>query len=338
MERGLRSILRKRQKNSRLQIPEEFFNEDDSIPEVIKIYYKKNINLKQIDKIINVKLKKLNKLGTLEKYKNEAKEILESYNNDMSLQILENYLDIASKYIRIERIKTLENFFVCKGCNQKLENVTEEKEGFIVCQFCNCINSYLIPNHYVREIEKNIDYYDEDTCNFLKILDKFEGKTSLIIDKSFFEKLDDYFLNINFKTGEEIKKLPLNEYGKKDKTTKKMLWNAFEYLGYSQYYDETNYIAHVYWGWKLPELLNYKEKILRDYRNTQNVWNSIKHNYKRSASLGTQFRLYSHLKSCGFPNCFKEDFKLQENVESLRLHNDAWDKMCSDANIENLND
>ena len=35
-----------------------------------------------------------------------------------------------------------------------------------------------------------------------------------------------------------------------------------------------------------------------------------------------------------YPYCEKEDFKIQENVESLRLHNDAWKKMCELSNID----
>ena len=121
---------------------------------------------------------------------------------------------------------------------------------------------------------------------------------------------------------------------KKEGTTKKMLWGALECLGYPQYYDEINYITNVYWGWKLPELYNYKEKIIKDYKNTQNAWNIIKSEYKRSASLGTQYRIYVHLLAAGYPNCFREDFKLQENVESLRLHNSAWKRMCEMSNLE----
>ena len=75
-------------------------------------------------------------------------------------------------------------------------------------------------------------------------------------------------------------------------------------------------------------------KILKDYQNTQHAWNNIKLEYKRTASLGTQYRLYVHLVAAGYPYCEKEDFKIQENVESLRLHNDAWKKMCEICNLD----
>ena len=112
-----------------------------------------------------------------------------------------------------------------------------------------------------------------------------------------------------------------------------MLWTALEKIGHSQYYDETSYIANVYWGWELPNLKNYKDQILRDYQNTQNIWNNIKFEYKRTASLGTQYRLYVHLVSVDYP-CKVEDFKIQDMPDSLRLHNNAWTRMCEECNIK----
>ena len=190
------------------------------------------------------------------------------------------------------------------------------------------------PNSYQRDNEKFQYFFDEDISNFVKILDKFEGKTNLILDSSFMNLLDNYFLGIGLKKGEEIRKLKLNGEGKKDGTSKKMLWNALESLGYSQYYDETSYIANVYWGWELPDISRYRDQLIKDYQITQNIWNVIKSDYKRSASLGTQFRLYVQLMAVGYPKCDRNDFKIQENIESLRLHNECWKIMCEKANIK----
>ena len=113
-----------------------------------------------------------------------------------------------------------------------------------------------------------------------------------------------------------------------------MLWNALESIGYSQYYDETSYIANIYWGWELPDISKYRDQLIKDYQVTQNIWNGIKGDYKRSASLGTQFRLYVQLMAVGYNRCDRNDFKIQENIESLRLHNECWKIMCEKANIK----
>ena len=135
-------------------------------------------------------------------------------------------------------------------------------------------------------------------------------------------------------TGEYYRNQPFTENGKKAGTSRKKLWMALEKLNYNQFYDETSYIAHIYWGWAIPDLSLYRDQIIKDYQNTQTVWNRIKHDYKRSASLGTQYRLYVHLLAVNYPYCEREDFKIQDMVESLRLHNHAWQRMCQEANVK----
>ena len=334
MENGLKSILRKKEKINRKEIPNRIINDDmPEIPDKIRVIYENKINTKHIREVIIHRLKKLQKNDRLQIFLQEEPKFKEYYQSNICKETTEIYLDFCSKFIMIERIKNISHEFKCKGCGINLDELNEEKEGFVICDICSCINSYLIPNQYVRDIEKHMFYLDEDTNNFIKILDKFEGKTTLILDETFFKKLDDYFLSIGGVCGEKIRELPLDDNGKKEGTSRKMLWGALEKIGFSQYYDETSYIANLYWGWSLPDLKNYKDQILKDYQNTQNAWNLIKTEYKRTASLGTQYRLYVHLLAAGYPHCEKEDFKIQENVESLRLHNDAWKKMCEMSNV-----
>jgi len=330
---SLRSILRKKKRNIVKKIPEKIYNDNiKEIPGVIRVKYKNSVNVDQIDQTIKFKLEKIGDREMYQKYIENSKNYIINFNDSGEVSDLENYLDFCTKFIRIERIKTIDNRFLCKGCKENLDDEESSIEGIIICKNCNCINTYLTPNHYTRDIEKT-NVFDEDINNFIKILDKFEGKTSLILDGIFFQKLDNYFKKLGIEEGSVIRKHPLTKEGKKVGTTKKLLWNALEELGYSQYYEEVSYITHVYWGWRLPDLTRYKDKIIRDYQNSQNIWSTIKHEYKRTASLGTQFRLYVQLLAVGYPNCCRDDFKIQENVESLRLHNDAWKRICEICNI-----
>ena len=335
MENGLKDILRKKNKTEKSWIPEKIFSDKlENIPDIIRVIYKDKVNVNQIDEIIKFKLKKLNEIERLNRYQVETTEIINTYNMNKEKIYLEHFLDLCEKYIKIERIRNFSSSFTCKGCHQSLDNLKEDREGIIICPVCNCINTYLVPNTYTRDIEKNTFYFDEDINNFIKILDKFEGKSSFILDDNFLQELDNYFVSNSFPTGEEVMEKPLLPNGKKEGTSRKMLWCALETLGYSQYYDEISYIANKYWGWRLPNLTKYKDRIIDDYQKSQNVWNLIKTDYKRSASLGTQFRLYVQLKAVGYPYCEREDFKIQENVESLRLHNEAWKRMCEICNIK----
>lgn len=269
----------------------------------------------------------------LKKYEKEKGNILLDYKNN--LDVIKDYLEIAKKYINIEVIKKIEDIIKCNGCNLDLKEIGENFDGVYICPDCNCINNYIKPIKYIKDSEHYIiNYGDDDINNFIKVLSKFEGKNVSIIPNYVYEKLDEYFLNINMEKGDYYKKLPFLEDGKKENTSKKKMWSALEELGYNQYYDEINYITHVYWGWKLPDLTLYKDQIIKDYQLTQQVWQKIKKDYKRSASLGTQFRLYSHLRSIGYPYCKREDFKIQDMIESLRTHNDAWKIMCEETGVK----
>lgn len=270
----------------------------------------------------------------LNKYITETEYLIKSYKVNKDINIAEVYLNLANKYIKIEKIKQVKNNLTCRACDYELGNLIEERDGFFICPECNMLNNSLKPNKYVRDLENYNRNHEEDINNFIKIIDKFEGKNTLPIHEDLYKELDDYFIEREMRKGEYYRKLPYLENGKKKGTSRKLLWSALEKIGYNKYYDETSYIAHIYWGWKIPDLTLYRDQIIKDYQITQQIWNDIKKDYNRSASLGTQYRLYVHLLSVDYPYCDRDDFKIQDMVESLRLHNHAWERMCKEAKIK----
>ena len=330
---------------------------DDIIKYKYEILKKKIPSLREEKEFLEKKIigeKITSVIFSLEKKITEIENLIEDYNNNvslkkylhesffyltneenLSLEDKKRYIFVADKYINIELLKKNKNTLSCKICHYDLEDTLEEDENVYICPKCNACNNFLTPINYIKDIEygKTID---EDVINFSKVLDKFEGKNDIRLENNFFQKLDDYFSSKDMKNGIYYKELPVNGEGKKEGTSKKLLFEALEYLNYSQYYDETNYITNVYWGWELPDISGIRDKIIKDYQNTQKIWNRIKYKYKRSASLGTQYRLFVHLNSNGY-ECKKEDFKIQDMVESLRIHNNAWSIMCKECGISFYN-
>ena len=95
---SLNSILRKKNKPQRKDIPGDFLNDSNSIPETIKVYYKQKINVQQINKVIKGKLEKLKDFELLEKYNKEISDINIKYENiKEQSEFSEIFLDIASK-------------------------------------------------------------------------------------------------------------------------------------------------------------------------------------------------------------------------------------------------
>ena len=273
---------------------------------------------------------------SISKYEQGVKHILkqiETCENNVPQFLMDEYFSVANKYINIDIIKEIVEETKCINCGKHLDDDTN-MDNVVICPHCDAINTTMRLTKFTRDVEYGNTVYDEDITNFIKVLEKFEGKNSTPIHESLYDELDEYMKSIDVKPGSYYKDLPLDDEGKKKGTSKRLLWQALERLGYNQYYDEINRIAHVYWGYTLPDLSHYKDQLIEDYQNTQTVWKKIKGDYDRSASLGTQYRLYKQLLAVGYPNCHREDFRIQEMIDSLRLHDHAWKRMCEETGVK----
>ena len=327
----------KKKKRSRIEIPKNILaNNQNDIPKHVVIKYKDKIDVEKLDQIIhhkyNVMKRKNLDISDFDEYMSISKELIDVYQSSNNIIYLQKFLDLCNKYVKIECIKQRDFTLRCKGCDKELESDEESDDNIYTCSDCECINTFLKPNSYSR-ITDSFSNSEDDTNNFIKVLDKFEGKNEPHPSDIIYQQLDEYFISMKMETGKYYRSKSLNDKGKKDGTSKKKLWDALENTGNNKYYDESNFIAHKYWGWVLPDITLFRERLISDYQETQNVWNKIKHNYNRSESLGTQFRLYVHLKAIGY-KCEREDFKIQDMVESLRIHNHAWRIMCDETGLE----
>lgn len=328
-----KNILNKKKKTQRQGIPSNIFLGNNlEEPEKIIIFYSDKIDVSKIDEAILFKIRKDKKL--IQDYVDKTSFLLNEYKDGEDIQIGKKYIELCKKYIDIDLIRKDIYNFECTGCKLDLKEIKEDMDGIYECPDCKCINHCIKPIKYIKDLEHhNSNVFDDDINNFIKILDKFEGKNVSAIPEKLFEELDEYFLSKNMNSGEYYRQQSLTREGKKEATSRKKLWAALENKGYNHLYDETSFIASIYWGWETPKLDLFRDQILKDYQLTQKVWQRIKKNYKRSASLGTQYRLYVHLKAVKFPYCKKEDFKIQDMVESLRLHNSAWREMCEETGV-----
>lgn len=329
------NVFKRQKRSKRIEVPENIISDNlEDIPNNLLVKYKDTIDVEFIDKIIIHKLKVLQNLNEnvdhYDKYLLESQDLISKYKKTNSIKVAQEYVNLANEYITIDCVKIKEKIVKCDGCGEVIDEKHIENEDTFVCSFCNCINTFLSPRNFTKQNEKNIS--DDDTTNFIKLLDKFEGKGEYIPEEVYTE-LDKLSSSINMEKGEYYRKLPLLPNGKKEGTSKKKIIELLELSKNGKYYDETNAICHEYWGWKLPDISDIRQQLISDYRRTQEVWADIKQNYNRSASLGTQFRLFVQLKALDYP-CEREDFKIQDMVDSLRFHNDAWEIMCKRAGVK----
>lgn len=256
--------------------------------------------------------------------------------------LIEKYLEIASDYIYVDIIRINNRpTDICNGCGTSLAKVAPTEAGTIRCpnEDCQTEHDTMIMVKHAKDgnrINSNSNTEDESIENFLRALSRYCGGHVDVshsnIDDELYTKLDTYFINRGRLPGSEIRKLPLNNRGRRGDTDHKMLWTALYEIKRSELYEDANLIGHIYWGWKLPQVLHLRERIIEKYNKTQRVFCQIPISERsRTSSLGTQYRLWRHLQLEGH-ECYMDEFKIAENPDSLRIHNKLWRMMCEGAN------
>lgn len=254
------------------------------------------------------------------------------------ISLIDSFLDIAKDYIYIDiiRINNIPSD-ICTGCGTSLTKVAVSEEGTIRCpnEDCNTEHDMIILTKLAKDgsrINTNNNTDDESIDNFLRAFIRYQGLQSELSDNDLYQDLDNYFIKHDRPCGDDIKKLPLNNRGRRGDTNHKMLWTALSHIGRSEYYEDANLIGHKYWGWTLPDVMHLKEIIISHYNKTQKVFYQIPPEERcRNSSLGTQYRLWRHLQLVGH-ECYMDEFKIAENSESLRTHNKLWRLMCEGCN------
>lgn len=302
--------------------------------------YENEISFKEYSNKVELLLKEYEKVASnsskgLVVFKKKAEEDSED-KIKYRLKIIQDYLEYAKDYIRLEITHKISMKALCPVCKLDFSNIyIDEFSGLLTCPECGYeqenISHYSTFKDSQRVNIGNRNNYD-DCENFRKVLMRFQGKQFNRPPNKLYEQLDEYFRKIGKPIGEEIQKLALTPEGKKKGTSRQMMFEALGETNNSAYYDDINLIMHNYWGWELPDISELEDKIMEDYMATQQVYNAIAHK-DRNASLNIQFRLYVHLKAIGYP-CSKEDFKIQTSRDSLEFHQEMWRIMCEKTGLK----
>lgn len=244
--------------------------------------------------------------------------------------LVDEYLVIAAEYIKIDIIPQNKKKANCPRCNGSLERVENDlNTGLMECVECGCeIQNFLFtPAIKDSNFTQSIGYENRD--NFIKKMQRKQGKLFSKFHSTLLEDLDRAMRKRGYPTREEAKELAYNPQGEKEGTSLDMLVMVLGDIKYPKYYNDIDYIAHLYWGWTLLDFTALEGKLLEMYDNTQRVYNKIQ-DKERIAALNTEARLYLQLKSLGI-KVSKSRFRFQESQESLEFHQSMWREMCDKA-------
>lgn len=247
------------------------------------------------------------------------------------IKLISQYLTIAKKYVKIDVIRVTPTNDLCFNCNFDIKNVAIDDFGICKCPNCDVEREkiYYFQNDHSGDSSQisRTDYLDRD--NFRKALERYQGKQPNKLPITLYDELDKYFAKIGRPIGRQIKMSPLNDRGRRADTDIGMMHTALQEIGRSNLYEDTNLICYHYWGWKLPDVSHLEEVIMRDYDKTQEVYHRIL-DRERSSSLGTQYRLYGHLRNRGW-TCYIDEFKIAKMSESIEYHEKMFKIMCDEC-------
>lgn len=227
----------------------------------------------------------------------------ENVNSDMlsdeeikRLNIIENYFEVAKKFAPINAIRDVQNEGNgCINCSYNLINVKISDDGLQECPRCGeSTYAFSMTGYKGSKSTSGNRCYDVENTYRREML-QFLGEGKVHIPDDLYEKLEEYFISQRFRPSEEIKKLPLDIYGKRIGTSLVQLNEALKAIGYPSFYKHANKIGKHYWGWKLhDELLDQMSILMQDFRETQKHINSID-KCGRSSNVCSQSRLMYQL-------------------------------------------
>lgn len=169
------------------------------------------------------------------------------------------------------------------------------------------------------------DYVSRE--NFIKGLQRFQGKRARKLPVDMFERMDSYVKRFDLPVSEVVKKMNVRSDGKRGpkEFTRRYMKSLLDELGYESYYNDINLITHLYWGWELPNLSMHEEQIKKDYDMAQSVFNDIPKD--RQSSLVLPYQLYRHLRRVGYP-CDIDDFDIVTTPEIRQSYESIWKEIC----------
>ena len=328
-------------------------------------------------KAITLDIKQIESRSRIDKYTEESKNYIAKYRNigpvvviysfesrkskddgdihkDERRIIINDYLKIAEKYIKLN-INLIEEYeFNCYNCGTNLIDHEYDDDGFLTCP--ECYTEYQSINNRVSNLDIILtdSPMGSDKENFIKALNNFMCRGDKKIPDNIWLLLDNYFNNFgNPVTSEIVKTRELNVFGERQGTDLKLMIASLKVIKQTAYYENAREISVRYWDWHPKEISQYLEdQILTDYDLCHMAYKRIIHRPdiidavgKRDSALNSQYTLFRILEKNKYP-CRPTHFKIPQTPYIIKIHEHIWAEVVEEliivdqewGNYEHLSD
>lgn len=244
--------------------------------------------------------------------------------------IIEKYLSNITELAEIRIINRSAELVPCVECGIPLRDLRISHEGTCTCE-CGKIFPCVVERSE-REDSSDVVSVAARTLNtdsIEKRLTSFQGRQRAKIDKTVIEKIDAHLVKVQgMRPAEEIRRLPHDEYGKKEGTSVAILRDCMKQCDLSDHNKNLDMIGHLLWGWRLPDLSQYMDRIATNIMRSKEELARI----GDQKSLNNDVMLYWHLNAVGV-KVRREDFVLPSTERTRIWHNEMIAQISSNIGI-----
>lgn len=237
--------------------------------------------------------------------------------------LIKKYLNIAKKYIEIDRKIFKSNMISCQNCKNKKSFDIIDRYTYI-CTKCFAQQKVMKHNSSYNDIDRvNIasKYMYDRKVHFRDCIKQYQGKQNCTIHPEVYEKLELEFQKHH---------LLLKDKGiKKFKNiTKNHILMFLKELGYSNHYENVHLIHYVFTGKKPEDISDLEDKLLDDFDVLTDLYDKQFKHINRKNFINTQYVLYQLLLRHKHV-CKKEEFIILKTIDRKLFHDEVCQKLFS---------
>ena len=239
-------------------------------------------------------------------------------------KLIQEFLKIASSYIRIEKCKKQKKLKIkCHNCSNT-KNFDIIDNSIYICTECYTQQNVLKYNSSYNDIDRvNIStkYMYDRKIHFRDCIKQYQGKQNSTIPDKIYNELEKQFELHHILIGD--KNTPKKIRFKK--VTKNHILMFLKDLGYSNHYENVHLMHYNFTGIKPDDISYLEDKLLNDFDSLTELYDKKFKHIKRKNFINTQYVLYQLLQRHKHA-CKKEEFIILKTIDRKFFH----DEVCKE--------
>lgn len=251
-------------------------------------------------------------------------------NNKDKKSIIDQYLEIARKYVDIELIikenkDNKKDKIICKNCNNKKDFEVLDNNVYI-CIICSAQQLILKNISSYSDIDRvNISskYCYDRKIHFRDCINQYQGKQNSTIDPKVYEELERQFDLHHLLVGDK----DTSKNIRFKNITKEHIAMFLKELEYTKHYENINLIHYNITGIKPDDIGYLEDKLLDDFDTLVELYDKLFKHINRKNFINTQYILQNLLKRHKHP-CKSDDFTILKTIDRKTFHDDIFRELA----------